>query len=536
MGTASNRHVGVLLAIAAAHAAPHAAAAQVPPGYVSAAARADWRGACRTGAYPPPTPWGADFARQARAATPQDHLTPRVELWRRGRKFASLPGLGGVYNANEPNQSAEPDYLARTGALGRRSYRALLPGDIIKVFPAVYSLADPMNAVFLGGGVDTYAQYLAVGRKVGSLPAPVDPSVARLPVADGTYAGFVPTDITIQGVEEHGIRPVLYDPPNGGFGSNLDAAAVDITAGDGVTWSNIDVVADPNYGGARAGLFAYGVRNLTVRDSRFLGWGPNARTTGSMGIFTGEGGPMGLSGTLTLSHVEVGFSGGQESSYAHNLYIGSGTDARLRMVVRGLWSHDSFGHELKVRAPYLDLQGSYLQGGGHDIAALDFSNGGTLIVRDTIFSRVAPQHYDGTNNGGFINYDFEGAPGQNPQPDQAARRDTVDIENNTFVARSPFYRTADGAAPFYPMGFFWPMAPPPPGTVRDNVFVGFCPNRSALVDFRGADAATLGLAEIDPSYRLTDPLAGAASPAGWPDYAHQAGTGVRRTATVGARD
>ena len=191
--------------------------------------------------------------------------------------------------------------------------------------------------------------------------------------------------------------------------------------------------------------------------------------------------------------------------------------------------------EFKDRAPNTTITGSYFQGTGNDIATVDFCNGGYFKITNSILSRTAPPSNNYTTDGGFIRYGYEESG--NPQPDQAQRTDSVDIENNTFQTWTYNYPASSGTEPWYAMGFYYPeTSPPASSTIQDNAFVGFCPTGNPPLDYHGNYAAAFAPSEISASFVLSNKQNGVVNPTGQMTYWHQSGTIARAAATVGAED
>ncbi len=163
----------------------------------------------------------AKTTNQARGALASDGLPTRIEQWRSGVMIAVYSHFGSSYtNCNTSYrtsnttlsglpattvngfllssfnglpggwQNPEPAAWSGCGPFSNWSeidnYRLWAPGDTFKVYPAVYS----------GVKASEWADNIFLGPKVG-------------------YSGdslAVPSNITIEGITQNGIRPVVYDP------------------------------------------------------------------------------------------------------------------------------------------------------------------------------------------------------------------------------------------------------------------------------------------------------------------------------------
>jgi hypothetical protein len=216
------------------------------------------------------------------------------------------------------------------------------------------------------------------------------------------------------------------------------------------------------------------------------------------------------------------------------------------------WSHDAYyGHTLKSRAQITILEGNYFQGGlpqGGDYRQaenylVNIPNGGILKM----FNNILVKNESGANsNGASVTFYEEGFASN----EDTARPQSVDIENNIFVALS---RTYDGGHPLWPF-FFWHDLVPgtgqfevpttatasgrivPPVTVSKNVFVGYCPQTYAplaFMNYRGDLSVTKAFSELYPDFSTDHPVwSEDTTIAGMPAYAHETQSGVTRGAVV----
>ncbi len=513
---------------------PSSAPASIPPGailasgaYTSSAAAVEIpRLANGTQAFPAPWIWdGAKLANQPRAATPADGLTPKIEQIRDGQviaTYASFGSLNTAQNAPWPSATAPMD-LAAFAALGGGPFgnvshvdlfRIAQDGDSFLVYPAIYT--GTRNNIFMGAKPDYY----------------------RDPIS------HPPTNITIKGVTQNGIRPVILNAaPAGDFASAQgpvylfgDGAALNCT---NIVIENLDVALDDTTakGSGKGGIYINGVTNLTLRRMRVHGFQlMNGNGYGYNGLFSTSNN----NGTLLLDQVELYRNGGTNGP-AHNAYLGASTrdpNHTVRMI--NSWSHDAFyGHLFKSRIQINILEGNYFQGGvpqggiytQAENYLVDIPNGGVLTMRNNILVKTA----SGVNsNGAAVTYDVEGAS-------SGPRNYSVDIQNNTFVALA---KTYDGARRIWPFffqgsqvpgtdGFKLPVYPAgtfasPPITIRRNAFVGFYPG-SAAENYRGDLSVTAAFSELNQNFSLSNPIFSADTAiVGTPAYAHITQKGLTR--------
>ncbi len=133
------------------------------------------------------------------------------------------------------------------------------------------------------------------------------------------------------------------------------------------------------------------------------------------GILSAKG-----SGKLTIENSRferLGKMGRAHAVYSHNDHL----DIRYS---RFLSSKDE-GHEIKSRAPVTIIESSVVASlTGNDSRLVDISNGGTLIIRNSVLEQ-------GFNSSNFqlIGFGLEGMKSSEPQ--------SVTIENNTILAERP---------------------------------------------------------------------------------------------------
>ncbi len=310
---------------------------------------------------------------------------------------------------------------------------------------------------------------------------------------------------------------------------------------DGVTWQNINVVAQPGAGVGKAGAYESGGSNLTIADTLISGF----EVADSNGLF----GAGQYTGTLTLNDDEFSFNGGSNGP-DHNVYIGpSFTDPNFKVILQHSWSHDSYyGHDFKSRAQQNVLQANYFQGGlpqgGNytqaEIYNVDIPNGGRTTVKDNVFFKTVS---GSASNGISFAWLLEGTSDNRPQ--------SVTVQNNTFIAGALTY---DGSHPIFPMAFLYPPVVPGstgwPGyayEVLTNNFVAFCPTGNAVMDFRGDVWVNSTISDLTSDYGLSTPVysddntismtyPSYKSILGAPSYVHQLSGVARQTNAIGYVD
>lgn len=432
---------------------------------------------------PGPTPTPTPGA-QPPAATSG---TPKITQIRNGQVVATYTKLGEAF--------------ARTHAF--RNYEA---GDIFELDAAVY----------LG---DTQQPWIG--------PLPKDDAEFN----KGLTAWQIPTGITIRGLTQNGVRPVIRLDSTGVSYNNLGNGIVYIDTSKDITIENIDFEGAGN-GSGKAAIYLNGAENFTLRNSRILNF---AQTNGVFGTSNNKG-------IMLFENVETGFNGG-DSGPEHNYYMGeSANDPNFTVHWRGCYSHDVYyGHTLKSRAQINIVESSYLKGrsvGVNDPQGetylVDFPNGGKVTVRNTILEKG----YSGDNsNGIFITYAMEGQHFPNAS--------SVTIEHNTFVARSLVFDSQGHE--LYPMNFYYPPKIPGaadfpagvPVVVRANVFSGFLERSKYYNDFqkyRGTDFIEPLLTGINADFTLKSPTDAMTPAASQLMFSTPIGSTVRTKNTYGALD
>lgn len=507
----------------------------VPPGnilgsgpFTSTAAAAEAPGlASGATSYPAPWPWdGALASSPARAAQASDGLTPRIVQVRDGQVIATYASFSSssATSYTWPTATTPMDLAAYAasggGPFGNMShidlFRIAQDGDTFLVYPAVY--AGTLNNIFISARPDYYQD---------PIPHP-------------------PTDVSILGLTRNGIRPVLLDV--GSAGDYASAQAPFYIAGDGAGLNavnllvqNLDVALDAANGSSgRSGIYINGATGLTFRQMRVHGFElQDGNTSGADGIFSTSNN----NGTITLDQVELYQNGGDDGP-AHNLYMNaSANDPGHTVHMLHSWSHDAYyGHLFKSRVQNTILEGNYFQGGlpqgGAYLQAenylVNIPNGGGLTMRNNILVKGA----SGANsNGAFITYDDEGVGDDGA----ASRTYAVEVVNNTFVQLA---RTYDGSHPLWPFFFYDHLVPGAAGfqvpvvgggtvvpsvAIARNVFVGFYPDGTPYLDYRGDLYAALAFSELNLDFSANNPVFSTdASNAGTPAYAHEVQTGLTR--------
>jgi hypothetical protein len=465
-----------------------------------------------------------------------DNLTPKIE---QHRKINGVDTIVATYKSFSSSSTCVEIWLPATNTTGYTPaqlqtmantgcgpfgntphidlFRMWQNGDTFLVYPAVYTgknnniVIQPQHDIYTGQPVPTY----------------------------------IPDHITIQGVEQNGIRPVLYrnDSGPGDYATNM--GPVYLLQSTNLTISNLDVALGPSgmiykgliydNGAGNGGTDANGalitgtttLRNMRVSGGKQISGGVN-------GIFsTGS-----TAGTLALENVEL-FDNGGDNGPAHNAYLAtSSVDPNFTVKMTGSWTHDAFyGHTFKTRAQRNIMIGNYFQGSvPHDGFAqaeaylLDVPNGGVLVAKDNIFAKNAS---GGGSNAMSITYAMEGITDQRPL--------SIDIENNTFVA---FAATIDGSHPLYPFAFGGGKVPSDPAfaypntVVSKNLFAGYCPRNNVNMDYRGDFALGVGFSELKQDFTLLNRYVSSdSSIVGTQAYKHVTQPGlVRQRATIGAED
>lgn len=500
--------------------------------YTSTAASTQIPQLCTTHTAKFPSQWTWNTSQtlnQPRAATAADNLTPKIQQVRNGVVIATYSSFGSntaTCNPNlQVNGSANPQPAATSGCgpFGNVShvdlYRLWQSGDTFLVYPAVYS-----------------------GKQNNILVAP------RAAYYQGPVA--VPNNISIQGVTVNGIRPVILDAlPAGDFASAqapiyIWNGGVTGNNSSNITIENIDLAVDKNISFVgKAGIYSSGATNLSLIQMRVHGFEMAAgNTTGSNGIFIATSD----TGTLTLNQIEL-FQNGGSSGPAHNIYVNASTvDPNFTVHMTNSWSHDAFyGHTFKSRATNNIIQGNYFQGGLpqggiYTLAEnylVDIPNGGNLTLTNNVFAK---NNSGSGSNGAAVTFAVEGVPDNRAQ--------SVNIQNNTFVA---FSQTYDGSHPVWPF-FFWnhlipgtsgfeiPAYPSgyqvPAVNVSDNAFVGYCPQTAtanAYMNYTGTLSATEAFSELNQDFSFINPVVSDnLAIQGTPAYSHAAQSGLTRALTT----
>ena len=503
---------------------------------ISSAAATEISNICtnHTIAFPASWEWGgpSSITDQPRAATAADNLTPKIVQVRNGKVIATYTSFSSSAHCNSNLQNnATPQEAAATGC-GAFSdiahvdlFRLWENGDTFLVYPAVYTGQE--NNVFIGPRGDQVT---------------------------GWSNTFIPENITIRGVTQNGIRPVIANTPPASDWASAQAP-VYVFNSSGLVIDNLDVengtVQNP---WGMAGIYVNGAKNLTLTRMRIVDFDLRPAN----GVF----GTANNTGTFTLNQVELARNGGYESSYEHNAYINaSASDPNYTVHLINSWSHDAYiGHLFKSRAQVTIAEGNYFEGGTPrkgfpqaEAYLLDVPNGGRLVVRNNIFVKNASGL---DSNGMALTFAVEGM-NANEAPDRAQ---SIDIENNTFVALAATY---DGSHALFPF-FFWNDLIPgtstfkvpttatgsgyvvPSTVIAKNLFVGYCPQNYSFMNYRGDVSMTVAFSELYPDFSLTNAyLYGDTSIVGTPAYAHAAQGGLTRTiitdgsqqfTTVGAED
>ncbi|MFL5812569.1 MAG: hypothetical protein ACJ763_03250 [Bdellovibrionia bacterium] len=490
---------------------------------------------CSSKTYPTQWNWAASgFVQTARSALASDNLAPKIE---QHRKINGVDTVVAVYKSFSSSNTCSEIWLpagstgyspsqlqtmadSGCGPFGNTShvdlFRLWQDGDTFLVYPAVYTGTN--NNIIVQPQTDYYT----------GQPVPV----------------HTPDRLTIQGVEQNGIRPVILRN-DGGAGDYATAqGAIYLLNSTNLTISNLDVALGPNgyvykgmiydngagYGGTDANGNAI-TGTTTLRSMRISGG--KQISGGANGIFsTGN-----CAGTLALENVEL-FDNGGDNGPAHNAYLASSSlDPNFTVKLTGSWTHDAvYGHTFKSRAQRNIITGNYFEGGTlkNGVSAesylLDIPNGGVLVAKNNIFAKAAS---GGGSNAMSITYAMEGVADQ--------RTLSVDIENNTFVA---FAATIDGSHPLYPFAFGGGKLPGdatfayPNTVVSKNLFVGYCPQNNANMDYRGSLALSAGFSELKQDFSLLNRYtASDTSIVGTQAYKHVTQPGlVRQKATIGAED
>ena len=511
--------MGLVVTTAALCQVQAATAKLLAGAYVTPEASAEQAQICPSGTGYPPEAAHASIPALMPVSATSGH--PRIKQVRNGRviatygSFVNRPGCTLAGDGTD-NQNPGPAAASGCGPFTREyTWRLWQPGDIFYVYPAIYS--GQYNQPWFGPQYDTPADYNA-------------------------GISHNPDHITVQGVVENGMRPVILLQGNAS-NNTLGQAPVYFDASDGMVFDNINIAAGAPVAAGKAAVYEFAASNLTLSNMRISDF----ERAGVNGLF----GAGGYSGTLTLDSVELDHNGGPNGP-AHNAYIGaSQVDPNFSVVMTHSWSHDAYyGHLFKSRAQNGTYVANLFQGGvpqpGRTQAEtylLDIPNGGQVSVRNNIFVKNA----SGPNSNGMsLTFLMEGASDSRPQ--------SLDVENNTFVT---FSKTYDGSHLNFPLSFLYPNERPDsaswpadiPTRVIKNAFVGYCtPGDGSSQDYRGDIDVVESFVELTRVYALTTKvLADDATLStiygnyvpelGTPAYSfHYGETPVRTRVTIGAED
>jgi len=452
--------------------------------------------------------------------------TPRIEQMRGGKVIAVYTSFSDKTGCTYKNDGTDHVHPAAAAASGcgpftrEYSYRLWDPHDIFVVYPAVYQGGS--NNPWFGPESDDSADYAA-------------------------GITHVPNFVTVTGLAGAATRPVIL-LNTGASNNSLGQSSVYFAGGTGMVFENIDVIATSGASVGQSGVYINGATNLTISNVEVSGFetANGSSQGGADGIF----GTPNNAGYLLLDQVEIDHNGGTNGP-AHNAYINASTvDPKFVVIMQNSWSHDAFyGHLFKSRAQHTVMTANYFEGGlkqsGYAQAEaylLDVPNGGTLVARNNVFVKNMS---GADSNGMSIVFGEEGFTDKRVQ--------SIDIENNTFIA---YALTYNGSDPLFPMSFFTPGTPPltagfPAGVhslVLKNAFVGYCQTGQAMQDYRGNIAVIEAFAELGTGYTLTTKVdsneAGLAAThpnykpvVGTSTYAHVARPGAPRAVpTLGAFD
>ncbi len=460
-------------------------------------ARAQQAAICPSGTgYPLESEWASRPANLPSAATSGQ---PLIQQYRNGTLIANYTSFSdqpGCTQAGDGTDYLNPAGPAATGCgpfTREHSYRMWAPGDVFYVYPAVY--AGEYNQPWIGPEYDSYPDYVA-------------------------GISHTPDNITIRGVVQNNMRPVIL--MQGAASNNtLGQAALYFDQSTGIVWDNIDVAAGAKVSAGKAGVYELGASNLTLSNMRINGF----ERAGVNGLF----GAGQYSGSLTLDFVELDHNGGTNGP-AHNAYIGaSAVDPNFTVNVSHSWSHDAYyGHLFKSRAQNNNFTANFFQGRlpqpgqtQSETYLLDIPNGGNVTVRNNIFVKNAS---GAGSNGMSFTFMMEGATDNRSQ--------SVDVENNTFVA---FAKTFDGTNPVFPFAFLYPSVVPNtpawpsniPVRVLKNAFVGYCTaSQGPVQNYRGNVGVIESFVQLSRTFALRSKVyaSDAQMSALYPDYTPEVGT------------
>jgi len=561
-------------------------------GLTTANGAADQAALCptTTPTYPSAFTWNPSRTQvPARDATPADGLLPKIEQHRMLNGVDTIVAVwnsfgSNPYTCNEPFQTAPaqpapgtpytaaqskpftPAMLKAAAAMGCGPFgnvshvdlfRLWKPGDVFLVYPAVYTSTMTPSGLISNNNITLHPQqdyYLDAGNPI-----------------------FPPNNITIQGVTQNGIRPVIVRSDAGGGDSESTKDVVEILGGANDTIDNLSVTQSSTGTVLQSGIFLlhvgyndydrYGNRLATP----VLGAGLNQTILSHLHVSSFEqeqsatGGANGIisdtlsGGTIVLSSSEIDHNGGSSvqnhSGAGHGVYL-DGSDQRdggvtydpnFAVILQNNWFHDQFyGHDAKSRAQHTTMIGNYFQGGvpqsqdypQAEAYNADISNGGVFVAYNNIFVKNASGYNSGIFN---LAYAAEGFPSVNDGPNGNPRKNSIDIRFNTFVT---FAQTVDGQHAIRPTLFFYPAQLPgakgfPVSKVMidSNAFVGYCPLNDPASDYRGTTALVAGFADLSQSFSFGGQyLSPSNALVGSNSYVHELLSGTRSTAAVGGED
>lgn len=220
-------------------------------------------------------------------------------------------------------------------------------------------------------------------------------------IQPGTYTDCIyilKNNLTIEGVNG---RPIMQNRVCGQKG-------ILVTAAQNLTIRSIELrgaTNGSNYAGIRHDRAGY---NLTL-DNVYV-------HTNDMGLLASS---VGDTITIRNSHFENNGMNNMTDGMAHNLYIN--TSASFNFLNSKSVRSKLGGHELKSRAVKTVVEGSTIATlSGNDSRLIDISNGGELIVRNSVLQKGTPGNND------LIGFGPEGLV--------AGRTNTVTITGNKVIA------------------------------------------------------------------------------------------------------
>ncbi|WP_182030437.1 right-handed parallel beta-helix repeat-containing protein [Vibrio sp. B1FLJ16] len=189
-------------------------------------------------------------------------------------------------------------------------------------------------------------------------------------------------------------------------GASVQGKATFVVNGNNVVIENIECseVAVPHHNGA---CVRQNGRDLTLRYVYFH--------DSEQGILSAKG-----SGRLTIENSRFERLG--KIGRAHAVYS---QNDRLEICYSRFLSSKGEGHEIKSRAPVTLIESSVVASqSGKDSRLIDVSNGGALIVRNSVLEQGV-----NSSNLELIGFGLEGMKSGHPQ--------SVTLENNTILAEQP---------------------------------------------------------------------------------------------------